>query len=288
MSEPVKRSEATSDATALDSLLRHRYGESRTQEKQAADLPVSDFIESLLGHRSVRAYSDRALPDDILHTIIAAAQSASSSSNLQAWSVVAVQDSARKERLAAYAGNQKHVSSAPLLLVFIADLYRLRSVSVAAGTKGDALDYLESFLVAVIDAALAAQNAVVALESLGLGSCYIGAMRNKPEDVALELALPAEAFAVFGLTIGYPAAEVKTDIKPRLPQDVIVHLEQYQQASPESLARYDTSIHAFQRLQHMPEQDWTELASRRLRGPESLSGRDRLVSALQALGFGLK
>jgi len=288
MSEPVTRSENTSDATTLDSLLRHRYGASPPQEKPVAGLPGSDFIESLLGHRSVRAYSDRALPDDILQTIIAAAQSASSSSNLQAWSVVAVRDSARKERLAAYSGNQKHVATAPLLLVFIADLHRLRGMTLAAGTKGDGLDYLESFLVAVIDAALAAQNAVVALESLGLGSCYIGAMRNKPEDVARELALPAEAFAVFGLTIGYPAADVKTDIKPRLPQDVIVHLEQYQQPSPEALAGYDTSIHAFQRLQQLPKQDWTEQTSRRVQGPESLSGRDRLFSALQALGFGLK
>ncbi len=124
MNEFVKRSEDTTDATTLDALLRHRYGAPPTEQAHAADLPMSDFIESLLGHRSVRAYSDRALPDDILQTIIAAAQSASSSSNLQAWSVVAVRDNARKERLAACAGNQKHVSTAPLLLVFIADLYR--------------------------------------------------------------------------------------------------------------------------------------------------------------------
>jgi nitroreductase len=288
MSESVQSSRETSGTTALNALLQQRYGASLGLETQSSSLPENDVIEALLNHRSVRRYSDRALPDNIIQTIIAAAQSASSSSNLQAWSVVAVRDSARKERLAAFAGNQKHITTAPLLLVFIADLSRLRGVSETAGTKGDALEYLESLLLGVIDAALAAQNAVVALESLGLGSCYIGAMRNKPEEVARELALPSEAFAVFGLTVGYPAEEVKTDIKPRLSQDVVVHLEQYQAPAPGALAAYDAAIHAFQRLQKMPDQNWTEQAASRVRGPESLSGRDRLFSALQILGFGLK
>ncbi|CAN7766389.1 NADPH-dependent oxidoreductase [Caballeronia sp. dw_19] len=288
ITEPITTSDDVPDAGTLHALLRDRYGASWLPTPNATDTPVSDVIETLLSHRSVRAYSDQPLPADVLQTVLAAAQSAASSSNLQAWSVVAVRDAARKQRLSVCAGNQKHVAAAPLLLVFIADLSRLRRISDAGGTNAGGLDYLEAFLVAVADAAFAAQNAVVALESLGLGCCYIGGMRNKPEDVAAELGLPPEAFAVFGLTIGYPDPAVKTDIKPRLPQRVIMHLERYQQESVEALADYDASMNAFQRLQQLPELDWTAQASSRMRGPEALSGRDRLVSALRTLGFGLK
>ncbi|WP_341318733.1 NADPH-dependent oxidoreductase [Paraburkholderia sp. IMGN_8] len=288
MSELNTESVEATDAPTLHALMRNRYGTSWLPTPNAPDTRVNDVIETLLSHRSVRAYSTQPLPADLLQTVMAAAQSASSSSNLQAWSVVAVRDADRKKRLAVYAGNQKHVAAAPLLLVFIADLSRLRRVSDVAGANTPGLDYFEAFLVAVADAAFAAQNAVVALESLGLGCCYIGGMRNKPEDVAKELGLPPEAFAVFGLTIGYPDPAVKTDVKPRLPQRVIMHLERYQQESSEALTDYDATMNAFQRLQRMAELDWTTQASRRVRGPEALSGRDRLMSALRTLGFGLK
>lgn len=278
----------TTPATNLHTLLRARYGADWSPAAEQADTAASPVIETLLNHRSVRAYSDRPLPDDLLQTLMAAAQSASTSSNLQAWSVVAVRDAARKARLAAFAGNQKHVAAAPLLLMFVADLSRLRRIAEAAEAPALALDYQEMFLVAVADAAFAAQNAVVALESLGLGCCYIGGMRNKPEDVAAELALPPGAFVVFGLTIGYPADDVETDVKPRLPQHAVMHLEQYQPESAQSLADYDASLNAFQQLQHMKAQAWTTQASNRVRGPESLSGRDHLVGALQARGFALK
>jgi nitroreductase len=288
MTESFAAGVDAAETQTLHALLRERYGDSWSPASHATDDSAGDVIQALLSHRSVRNYSAQPLPADILQTIMAAAQSASSSSNLQAWSVVAVRDAARKARLAVCAGNQRHVAEAPLLLVFIADLSRLRRMSDAAGTQALGLDYLEAFLVAVADAAFAAQNAVVALESLGLGCCYIGGMRNKPEEVAKELALPPEAFAVFGLTIGYPDPAVKTDIKPRLPQRVVMHTEQYQHESGEALAQYDASINAFQRRQHMPELNWTAQSSNRVRGPEALSGRDRLVNALKTLGFGLK
>jgi nitroreductase len=79
---------------------------------------------------------------------------------------------------------------APLLLMFVADLARLRHVALSVDGPADGLDYMESFLIAVTDAAFAAQNCFIALESLGLGACYIGAMRNHPREVSEELGLP--------------------------------------------------------------------------------------------------
>src|SRR5690606_15454775 len=107
-------------------------------------------------------------------------------SNLQTWSVVSVEDAARKDRLAHLAGNQEHIRRCPVFLVWVADLARHKAQGVKHGVAHDALAYMEAFLIAAIDSALAAQNAAVAAESMGLGVVYIGGMRNQPEEVAKE------------------------------------------------------------------------------------------------------
>jgi nitroreductase len=112
-------------------------------------------LETILSHRSVRAYRQDQLPPQTLELLVAAAQSASTSSNLQAWSVVAVEDSARKSRLAALAGGRNHIVQCPLFLVWLADLARLEDVAHEAGRSAAGLDYLECFIVAVVDTALA-------------------------------------------------------------------------------------------------------------------------------------
>ena len=244
-------------------------------------------LRTLLAHRSVRAYSAAPLPADLLETLVAAAQSAATSTNLQAWSVVAVEDADRKARLAVLCNGQGHVAKAPLLLVFLADLSRLRGIGAAQGVPAQGLDYLESFIVGVADAALAAQNMVVALESMGLGCCYIGAMRNRPEAVAQELALPPECFAVFGLTVGYPDPAVDSDVKPRLPQSVVMHREGYAAAAEPVYAEFDERMKVFQRGQRMGENGWTAPAVARVRGPQSMSGRHELTQILKRMGFGL-
>jgi nitroreductase len=259
-----------------------------------SDAAANPVIESLLGHRSVRGFLPDALPDGALSAMVAAAQSAATSSNLQAWSVVAVRDAQRKARLADLAGGQAHIRECPLFLLWIADLSRLDRVGKLTGTPANANQYLEMFLVAVVDAALAAQNAVAAAESLGLGTVYIGAMRNHPEKVALEIGLPADAFAVFGLCVGHPDPARPSAVKPRLDPSVVLSFEQYQGgqttlAAPEQAAigEYDQIMRAFQASQGMPAADWSAQSSSRVRGPESLSGRDRLKAALAALGIPL-
>ena len=151
----------------------------------------------MLDHRSVRTFTDQPLLEGTIETLIAAAQSASTSSNLQAWSVVAVQNSDRKARLSALAGNQAYIRQAPLFFVWLADLSRVARVAKQQEVELEAVPYLESLLLGTIDAALALQNAVVALEPLGLGSVYIGAIRNDIEGVAKELGLPPQVYLVF-------------------------------------------------------------------------------------------
>nr|WP_088563081.1 NADPH-dependent oxidoreductase [Arboricoccus pini] len=252
-------------------------------------LPASnDVIACLFAHRSVRAFRPNPVPDDVLTTLVAAAQSAPTSSNLQAWSVVAVGDEDRKARLAALAGHQNHVREAPLFLVWLADLARAARIGEAEGRPVDATAYLETTLLAVIDAALAAQNAVVAAESLGLGSVYIGGIRNDPAAVAAELGLPPMVFPVVGLALGYPDPARPAAIKPRLPQHAVLHRERYDHEADAGLADYEDRLRAFQRGQGMAEGAWRAQVAARLAGPQSMAGRHLLRAAFERLGFALR
>ena len=249
----------------------------------------NEVLETILNHRSVRAFLPRALPEGTLELLIAAAQSASTSSNLQFWSVVAVQEPERRSRLAELAGQQQFIRDAPLLLAWLADLSRLDRIAAERQAQVDGTHYLEEFIVGVVDAALAAQSALIAAESLGLGTVYIGAMRNRPEQIAAELALPPHVFAVFGMSIGYPDPARPTDIKPRLPQSLVLHREQYSAAPHgETIEGYNATIREFQREQGMRAIDWTQQCCNRVKDAAALRGRDRMREALGNLGFQLR
>jgi len=271
--------------TEPQKLLRSRYGELPFQPQ----IQWNDSLTTLLSHRSIRAYLPEPLPLGTLEMIVAAAQSASTSSNLQTWSVVAIEDPQRKEQLSQLVGNQAHIRQAPLFLVWLADLARIGQIAESRGISHEALDYLEMFVIATVDAALAAQNAVIAVESLGLGTVYIGAIRNRPEEVAAILDLPSSVFAVFGLCVGYANPQVTTAIKPRLPQSVVLHRETYQSAAPQAaIAQYDHVMKTFYSEQQMNVTgDWSEHSAKRVATAQSLNGRDRLRQALNHLGFPL-
>ena len=255
----------------------------------AAAGPWNDTVATMLAHKSVRAFLPDALPAGLIERVVAAAQSAPTSSNMQTWSVIAVEDPARKARLAVIAGNQRHILQCPLLLVWVADHSRVRTLAAAAQAQSGALDYLEAFLVAAIDAALAAQNAVVALESLRLGTVYIGALRNDPQAVAVELGLPAGAAAMFGLCVGYADPAATSAVKPRLPQAAVLHRERYDAtAAQRAFAGYDRDMLAFQAEQGMTPVGWTKTALARFRDAAALNGRDALRGALDALGFPIR
>ncbi len=251
--------------------------------------PWNDVVAGLVDHRSVRDFASTPLPPGLVETLVAAAQSAASSSNLQTWSVVAVEDPDRKVRLSVLAGNQAFIRQAPLFLVWLADLSRNERVAAERQIKLEAIDYLETLFIGIIDAALAAQNAVVALESLDLGAVYVGAIRNKPEQVAAELGLPPRVMPVFGMAVGYPDPAVSNAVKPRLPQRAVLHREQYDKTpQPEAVLHYDVQMSDFQREQNIDVIGWLGRTIPRLKSVKSLAGRDRMREALANLGFELR
>jgi nitroreductase len=244
-------------------------------------------IEQMLQHRSVRSYKPDALPEGTLETLVAVAQSAATSSNLQVWSVVAVEAHDTKVRCAELAGNQKQIAECPLFLLFVADLARLNRVAKSIDMPHAGNDTFEMFLTASIDASLAAQNAVLAAESIGLSTVYIGGMRDKPEEVAALLNLPSSTAVVFGLCVGYAAEGKGGSIKPRLPQEAVLHREHYSLPNQdEAIMRYNDAMADFYLREKMEVRgNWSKHSTRRISGPESLSGRHLLMKTLRRMGF---
>lgn len=189
---------------------------------------MNEVISTILNHRSIRHFEDRPLTDEQIRTIVSCAQSAATSSFIQAYSIIGIKDKEKKHKLAELAGNQPYVEQNGHFFIFCADLYR--HMLVGEQEKQDVLPSIEStekFMVALIDTALAAQNAALAAESMGLGICYIGGIRNNLAEIKQLLKTPERVIPLFGIAVGYPTQI--PDKKPRLPFGVIYHEEEYQQ-----------------------------------------------------------
>lgn len=267
-----------------ETLLRQRYG----GDAPETEFPLTPVMELMLRHRSVRSYQDRPLPDGALEALIAAGQSAATSSNMQAVSVVAVTDADRRRRFARAASGQAFVAEAPVILCFVADQARPTRVGATIGEDLWAIPLVDNFLAAATDAAIFAQNVLLAAQSAGLGGCYIGNLRNDPEFVAAELGLPDRAVVLFGLALGYEQPP-ETGIRPRLPQAVVLHRERYSTAGEaEALARYDRAFAAHEISQGRPRMTWTGRHTARYASKAYLDGRIDLRAILGRMGFPLK
>ena len=269
-------------SVAAEPATTERYGVGA--EAPAIVTDEHGVIPVLLGHRSVRTFAPTPIGDDVVQTLVAAAQSASTSSNLQTWSIITVTDPAHKDRVATLAGDQDFIRDAPVFLVFVADWARGRAIAAAAGTGSEGIDYLDSTLVAVIDAAIAAQNAVVAAEALGLGAVYVGAVRNNPAELSALLELPAGSFPAVGVAIGHPRDDIPTGVKPRLPQSVVRHSETYRPAAADEIDAYDDTLRAHNDRQGRTR-GWTDAVIERVRSADALHGREALRGVLHERGL---
>lgn len=269
-------------STVTDALVWERYGAGAPGVPLRVD--PAGVVPALLAHRSVRAFAPDPVPDEVIDTLIAAAQSASTSSNLQSWSVIVVRDVEHKSAVATLAGDQQFIRDAPLFLVFVADWARGVAIARGRGEASEGIDYLDSTLVATIDAAIAAQNAVVAAESLGFGAVFVGAVRNSPDRLSTLLGLPDAAFPVVGVAVGRPNAANRSQVKPRLPQSVIRSDERYRPADPGDIEAYDTTMRTFNESQGR-RGGWLDAVVARVRSRSALHGRERLRADLRKRGL---
>ncbi len=174
---------------------------------------MNEILRSLSARKSVRAYTERPIEADKKRAILEAAIQAPTAGNMSLFTILDITDRAIKERLAVTCDNQPFIAKAPLVLVFCADYRRWYDVfctyedAVRQPAEGD-------LLLAMADTLIAAQNAVVAAESLGLGSCYIGDIIENYEVHKELLHLPRYVAPVCMLCIGYPTAQQQSRGKP--------------------------------------------------------------------------
>jgi len=258
---------------------------------------MPDIFKILSSHRSIRKYKAEPIPDDLLEKILTSARQAPTSSNLQAYSIIVVKDKEKKKTLAHLCGDQPWVETCPVFLAVCPDLHRLQKVCELRKYKSND-KHMEIFMVAVVDAALVAQNIAVASEASGLGICMIGGIRNNPDKVCELLRLPQKVFPLMGMCMGYPDHDPM--IKPRQPAGAVIHNEYYNDKNFEKLiAEYDQIIKATGLYdgprrkvaspdgREIPDGDysWSEHTSRRMASQNPKTLRAHMKKFLLDRGF---
>ena len=215
-------------------------------------------LQTLLNHRSVRKYTGEPISDEMLTAILEAGRAVSTSSFLQATSIIRVVDSTKRTQLRqiscdmtaddyeqALADGKKlghgYVESCAEYLVFCMDAYRHHQLADVQ------TDWTEVTLIGAIDTALMAQNVLAAAESLGLGGVFIGSLRNDIERAGAVLGLPKHVVPLFGLCLGHPdwSSKINQSQRPRLPLDVLVSTDTYQAPSDDVLSAYNDEVRGY-------------------------------------------
>ncbi len=196
---------------------------------------MNQVIEQLKERKSVRVFTDRQITPDEVSDIMEAAVNAPTAGNQQLYTIINVTDATLKAKLAESCDHQPFIATAPLVLVFCADCRKWYNAFLEYGCE-PRKPGVGDLLLAVSDANIAAQNAVVAAQSLGIGSCYIGDIMENAELQRELLSLPEYVFPAAMLVFGYPAASQLERKKPvRSGMQHIVHENAYRDMDKEEL-----------------------------------------------------
>ena len=243
---------------------------------------MNQIIDLLKNHRSIRKFKEEPISNEKVLSIIEAAGAAATSNFIQAYSAIRVTNKENRKQIALLAGSQTWVEKSPLFLVFCADLKRSKDACILEN-KEMVSGFTEQFIVATVDVALAAQNAMIAAESLGLGGVFIGGIRNDPEQVCELLQIPDHVYPVFGMCLGYP--DETPEQKPRLPVTVILK-EEYYQDNQTDLKKYNETCKDYyqNRSSGSREETWTGQISKMMSVPTRL----HMKKFLGKKGFAIK
>lgn len=240
-------------------------------------------IKTLNRHMSVRSFKAKAVSDEMLASILNAARRSPTSSNMQTYSIIVVRDEETRRELAVLAGNQKHIEQCDVFVGFCADIHRLEIASQMH--EQPLTKTLENTLVSTVDAALVGMSVQTAAESFGLGAVMIGGMRNHPQKVARLLGFPSGVYMVFGMSIGWPADDsLPSQLKPRLPESLMIHYEQYDDENAQALiGQYNAELAQYYGRQNRNQHPaaWSAPIANRLSTPS----RPQLRTALEEMGF---
>lgn len=256
-------------------LYNNRYG--KNSDLDLSQVDISPLLKSILSRASVRKFSKKPITKEILTILLASAQSAPSKSNLQQYSILVIQDTSIKTEISNLIGNTKWALTAPVFLLFLADIRRNIKISNDRGYKHKN-NNVDTFMNGVIDAALSMQSMVIASEAMGLGVCPISMIRNIIEEVKLICKLPKGVFPIAGLAVGWP--DEKAPVSLRLPQDIVTHVNIYKEDNlSQKINEYDERVFKIAPISEEKQRHvdlygiaekgtWSENISRQLSVPE--------------------
>jgi len=184
------------------------------------------MIEAIAKHRSIRKYKDRPVDETLLNEILSAGIRASTTGNMQVYSIIVTRDKPLREKLWEIHFKQEMVQQAPVHLTFCADFNRFNTWCRMRKAEPGYDNFL-SFFTASIDALLASQNVCLEAEERGLGICYLGTVTYMANKIIELLELPRGVVPVACVVLGYP--DESPGLTPRLPLEAVVHNEKYQE-----------------------------------------------------------
>lgn len=210
------------------------------------------LIDKINSHRSIREYRSEAIADEDLDAILHAATRASSSGNMQTYSIIITRDAQRRQKLWKMHFEQDMIVQAPLLLTFCVDWNRMNCWCRQSDAE-PGFDNFLCFLVGFADALIAAQNAALAAESLGYGICYMGTTLCAVTELIEFFSLPVGVYPATTLVVGKPGED--PDLRARLPIQSIVHHEVYQEFDEQRIKEaYSTrEVEGWNRYMQFPE-----------------------------------
>lgn len=188
-------------------------------------------LDYFFKRKTIRNYTAKEISDSVINKFIEAAAKAPTTGNMQLYSVIVTRDAEVKAQLAPHHFNQPMVTEAPVLLTFCADFHRFVEWCYCSNaTPG--YGNMQSFISALLDTTIFAQQFVTIAESQGLGCCYIGTTTYNAPDIARTLKLPALVVPVITITVGEPSQSQSTSATERLPLEAIIHHETYHDYTP--------------------------------------------------------
>lgn len=196
---------------------------------------MTDFSENLLNRRTIRKYSSEPIEDKLLNEILKMGCRASTTGNMQVYSIIITRDNQMKSDLAPLHFNQKMITEAPVVLTFCADFNRFNKWCIMRNAQPGYDNFL-SFFTAAIDALLVAQTVCIAAEAQGLGICYLGTTTYTADKIIKVLKLPKGVVPVTTVTIGWPAENPEQ--VDRLPLEAVTHKETYCDYSESDIEEY--------------------------------------------------
>ncbi|MCF8357808.1 MAG: NADPH-dependent oxidoreductase [Prolixibacteraceae bacterium] len=189
-------------------------------------------MNTLLQHRSIRKYQNKPITKELINRVLEAGTRASTTGNMQVYSIINTTDSEIKKALAPAHFNQPMVTQAPNILTFCADFNRFNKWCNQRKAEPGYDNFL-SFITAAIDALLVAQNVTIAAESEGLGICYLGTTTYNAKEIIETLKLPKGVVPITTITVGWP--DESPGLTDRLPLGAVVHNNTYCDYTPEMI-----------------------------------------------------